>query len=98
MPDFSSPAKLASPESRVSSRWAALGFTLADYNRLLAAQDGHCAVCSSTPKKRRLHVDHLHGTKIVRGLLCMRHNRFTAIVGVTPVELRAMADYLERSL
>lgn len=79
-------------------RWDKLGFTLADYDRRLAEQDGHCAVCTARPKTRRLHVDHLHGTKIIRGLLCMRHNRFTAITGVTPDELRAMADYLERAM
>lgn len=52
-----------------------LGVTDADYAALLEAQDGHCALCPSTPKTRRLHVDHDHATGKVRGLLCHRCNR-----------------------
>lgn len=46
------------------------------YERLLAAQGGHCALCPATPKTRRLHVDHEHRTGLVRGLLCMKCNRW----------------------
>lgn len=46
-----------------------------EYDALLAAQGGHCAICPSTPKSRRLHVDRDHRTGEVRGLLCMRCNR-----------------------
>jgi hypothetical protein len=56
-------------------RWVKLGFTDADYVRLLAAQDGHCALCDATPKTKRFHVDHDHRTNKVRGLLCHRCNR-----------------------
>jgi hypothetical protein len=59
----------------VNPRWAKLGFTDADYARLLEAQDGHCALCPNEPKTRKLHVDHDHGTGKVRGLLCHRCNR-----------------------
>ena len=58
-----------------SPRAAQLGVTPADYDRLLAAQGGHCALCPNTPKSRRLHVDHDHRTGAVRGLLCYRCNR-----------------------
>lgn len=58
-----------------NSRWTKLGFTDADYARLLEAQDGHCALCPNEPKTRKLHVDHVHGTTKVRGLLCHRCNR-----------------------
>jgi hypothetical protein len=44
------------------------------YDRLLAEQDGHCALCETTPKTRRLHIDHDHATGRVRGLLCFRCN------------------------
>jgi len=49
----------------------------AEYERLLAAQGGGCAICGATPKTRRLHVDHDHMDRAhrVRGLLCMRCNR-----------------------
>lgn len=52
-----------------------LGVTDDEYARILAAQGGHCALCPSTPKTRRLHVDHDHTTGTVRGLLCHRCNR-----------------------
>lgn len=45
-----------------------------EYERLLAAQDGHCALCPATGKTRRLHVDHDHKTGQVRGLLCYKCN------------------------
>lgn len=67
-----------------------------DYDRMLAAQDGHCALCPNTAGTRRLHIDHDHRTMRVRGLLCFRCN--TALRGyMTPEWLRAAADYLERA-
>jgi hypothetical protein len=74
-----------------------LGVSDADYERMLAAQDGHCAICPSTPKTRRLHVDHDHRTGAVRGLLCHRCNRALAS-WMRPAWLRDAADYLERSV
>ena len=56
-------------------RAAQLGVTDAEYDRLLAAQGGGCAICGNPPKTRRLHVDHDHKTGRVRGLLCHRCNR-----------------------
>jgi hypothetical protein len=47
----------------------------ADYEALLAAQGGVCALCGKPPKTRRLSVDHDHKTGTVRGLLCFRCNR-----------------------
>lgn len=52
--------------------------TLEQYDVMLAAQDGHCAVCPALPGKQRLHVDHDHRCcpgkktcgKCIRGLLC----------------------------
>lgn len=64
------------------------------YDGILAVQDGHCALCLSEPKSRRLHIDHDHKTMEVRGLLCYRCNRALPS-WVTPAWLRAAADYLE---
>ncbi len=61
--------------ARKPTRARALGVTDADYERLLTAQGGHCALCPTKPKTRRLHVDHDHATGRVRGLLCYRCNR-----------------------
>jgi hypothetical protein len=52
-----------------------LGVSDADYEALLAAQGGGCAICGNPPKTRRLDVDHDHKTGKVRGLLCHRCNR-----------------------
>lgn len=65
-----------------------------EYERLLVAQDGHCALCPATPKTRRLQIDHDHKTGRVRGLLCFRCNRF--LHGwMTPEWLRRAAAYVE---
>lgn len=68
-----------------------------EYAALLRKQGGHCAICPSTPKTRRLHVDREHKTGRVRGLLCMRCNRFLTTYNSTPDVLRAAADYFERT-
>jgi Recombination endonuclease VII len=78
---------------RRPTRRKQLGLSLADYDTLLAAQEGHCALCPATPKSRRLHVDHDHRTGLVRGLLCHRCNR--ALPNwITPVWLTGAAAYL----
>lgn len=46
-----------------------------DYDFLLRAQGGRCAICRTQPQsERKLCVDHDHQTGIVRGLLCDRCN------------------------
>jgi len=39
---------------------------------MFAAQDGRCGICRA--ELVGPHVDHLHGTKIVRGILCQSCN------------------------
>jgi Recombination endonuclease VII len=53
------------------------GITLEQYNDLLTAQDGRCAICHRHGDwtGRRLAVDHNHATGKVRGLLCGSCNR-----------------------
>jgi hypothetical protein len=50
------------------------GLEAGDYEALLAAQGGRCAICRARPKSKRLAVDHDHKTGAVRGLLCSRCN------------------------
>lgn len=71
-------------------------FTQADYLALLTAQDGRCAICRNPCKTgHRLSVDHDHGTKQVRGLLCYSCN---AKVGNNTVETAlAVLRYLRRA-
>jgi len=52
------------------------GITEAQYEALLAAQDGRCGACGRPPARGRvLVVDHDHDTREIRGLLCARCNR-----------------------
>lgn len=51
------------------------GVSLADYDKILTAQKGVCAICKRPPKKYRLAVDHNHESGQVRGLLCTPCNR-----------------------
>lgn len=44
--------------------------TLDSYENLLTRQGGHCAICSREPGTKRLSVDHIEGTKNIRGILC----------------------------
>lgn len=48
------------------------GISLADYENMLARQDGKCAICTQPPN--RPVVDHCHSTGRVRGILCLKCN------------------------
>lgn len=87
---------LVTAPRRKPTRAKALGVSDDDYARLLAAQDGHCALCPATPKTRRLHVDHDHMSKPprVRGLLCHRCNRALP-TWITAEWLTRAAQYVE---
>lgn len=62
---------------------------------MLLKQDGHCAVCPSIPKKRRLAVDHNHKTGKIRGLLCYRCNYSIGYLRDSSILARRIADYLD---
>jgi hypothetical protein len=76
------------------------GLTRQDYDTLLEAQEGGCAICRSADPgmkhARRLYVDHCHATNRVRGLLCRACNTMLGCVGDKPELLIAGASYLER--
>jgi len=59
---------------RVTRLRAAYGLEPGEYERLLVAQGGTCAICDQPPKNGPLHVDHNHATGAVRGLLCRECN------------------------
>jgi hypothetical protein len=72
------------------------GISIRQYDEMLALQLGVCAICHFPPKSRRLHVDHDHATKRVRGLLCFTCNRF--LVSKNNVETaRQVLWYLSRA-
>jgi hypothetical protein len=71
------------------------GISWAHYNRLLAEQDGACAIC-------RLHaatvgplvIDHDHHSGAVRGLLCHSCNLVLGHAEDDPYRLKAAMEYL----
>jgi len=65
------------------------GITLEEYDRLLAAQGGVCAICQQ-PSLKTLHVDHDHETGKPRGLLCFTCNRF--------LMAKPKLEYFERAI
>lgn len=73
------------------------GLAPGDYERLLAAQGGTCAVdgCRANGKSKKLAVDHDHSTGEVRGLLCGRHNQLIGYHRDDPESFRSIAAYLE---
>lgn len=76
------------------------GITQSDYDRMLAEQDGRCAICGSTSTRisrksyRPLLVDHDHETGDIRGLLCDPCNVGIARFNDDPEVLMAAAAYL----
>jgi len=72
------------------------GLDLGDYDRMLAEQNGRCAICRTddTGRHFRFHVDHCHNTGYVRGLLCHSCNVSLGHFKHDPVLLLAAADYV----
>jgi DNA-directed RNA polymerase subunit M/transcription elongation factor TFIIS len=71
--------------------------TLPQYNKLLKAQGGGCAICGATKatnKLLRLFVDHSHDGGHVRGLLCHNCNTALGKFGDNISLLRMAAAYL----
>src|SRR6201999_2384920 len=52
------------------------GLEAGTYDKMLAAQNGRCAICGTNEPggKGAFHVDHCHEIGHVRGLLCTRCN------------------------
>jgi hypothetical protein len=71
------------------------GITSLEYEEMLVAQGGVCAICGKPPTTKRLSVDHDHTTGRIRGLLCI-HCNFRVLGRLTNIELlRSAANYLE---
>lgn len=72
------------------------GLTVDEYESFVAAHLGRCAICGDEPAaSARLHLDHDHDSKAVRGMLCVRCNNGLGQFR-EDVELLARAvDYLD---
>lgn len=77
----------------------AYGITIEEYDKLVEAQEGLCAICGlpETVKNGRLAVDHDHKTGQIRGLLCFGCNTGIGKLQDDPALLRRAVQYLEES-
>ena len=74
------------------------GIGTAEYNQLLEAQGGVCAICSEEcATGRALAVDHDHDSGAVRGLLCARCNRGLGMFGDNLDRLNQAVAYLKEA-
>ena len=74
--------------------------TIEDYEKILAEQGGHCALCPTTPEQNyghKLHVDHNKKTDDVRGLLCKSCNTALGKLGDDEEGLWKAIGYLRKS-
>jgi hypothetical protein len=90
----------ASGRKKVSDRKSYLkrkyGITIEEYDTMLAAQHGGCAICGRPPRSDiSLHVDHDHETGRIRGILCFSHNNALADFGDDPALLAKAIAYLD---
>lgn len=69
------------------------GLTTSDYERMVDAQGGACALCEVVPEDR-LVVDHCHQTGRVRALLCGRCNSGIGFLRDDPVLIELAVGYL----
>jgi hypothetical protein len=83
-------------------RWACrlsrLGITREQFDTLLKAQDGKCAICGvliTSLLPRQVHVDHDHETGQVRGILCAICNQGLGLFKDTIELLEAAIRYLK---
>lgn len=101
--------QLANPEKRkeqvrrhylksIEKRWLQMyGIGVPEYEEMLVAQGGRCAVCGGRPIERRLSIDHDHETNAVRGLLHATCNTLIGLGRDDPAILADAAAYLERA-
>jgi Recombination endonuclease VII len=78
---------------RLLRRLTRYGISPAEYDALLAKQNGACAICRRRPKGR-LCVDHCHVTGRIRGLLCHSCNLALGYLRDDQASLIAAVAYL----
>lgn len=100
---------LASPKAKrvvkANSLLKRYGMTIDEYEAMLSAQGGLCAICRQpepaidprTNKARQLAVDHCHTTGKIRGLLCVLCNQGIGQFRDDPQLLQLAINYLTRA-
>ncbi|MGQ0824388.1 MAG: endonuclease VII domain-containing protein [Actinomycetota bacterium] len=82
--------KLSDRKSHLKRKY---GLTLDDFDLMLAAQGGGCAICG---ERNADNVDHNHTTGVVRGILCFNCNAAIGQLGEDSNRLAAAISYLDR--
>lgn len=73
------------------------GITREQYDAILLAQGGGCAICGTpAPTSKDFAVDHDHKTGEVRGLLCDKHNLGIGLFDDSPDLLLDAIAYLKK--
>lgn len=74
------------------------GLTPEAFEALFESQGRVCAICRTADfGKRGPHVDHDHGSRHVRGILCDPCNRGLGVFRDNPANLQRAANYLKRA-
>jgi hypothetical protein len=74
------------------------GIGLVEFDEMLVAQGGGCAICGAAmnPDANSLAIDHCHATGKVRGILCGRCNKALGLFDDDPLLLEKAVIYLRR--
>lgn len=72
------------------------GLSIDNYTQLFEAQEGLCAICQKT-QKRKLAVDHNHASGTVRALLCITCNLGLGAFSENTQSMRRATLYLRES-
>lgn len=79
--------------NRTLRRAQRYGLTLEQFNSMVEAQAGRCAICH---EGRELVIDHCHSSGAVRGLLCVSCNTAIGLLSDDVERLRSSIEYLEK--
>lgn len=72
------------------------GIGLEDKKKLLEGQNGLCAVCLRHIDLFSSHLDHIHGTKVIRGVLCGPCNQALGLMQESPTVVSSALEYLRK--
>lgn len=89
--------RVVSEQERNKALLKLYGITFQEWDQLLEAQQGKCAICGTTEPgsgHNYMATDHDHETGKVRGLLCHKCNRGLGLFGDDPDNLLNAYTYL----
>lgn len=88
--------KTCAPVASDYGRWSKYKITRQQYDAMLVASSGFCAICQETmnDKPHGPQIDHCHDTGLIRGLLCSNCNTALGLMGDNAETLQRAAAYL----